>query len=153
MGSIELDRGTRWVFQRFLLCCPIVFMFTGFYRVLLGFLGFEWVRQRFDWVRMGSIELDRGTRWVFQRFLLCCPIVFMFTGFYRVLLGFLGFEWVRQRFDWVRMGSIEWDRDSVGVSKVSFVLPNQFYVHRAFEFYGFVCFFLFQTLVFFWNTR
>ena len=90
---------------------------------------------------MGSIELDRGTRWVFQRFLLCCPIVFMFTGFYRVLLGFLGFEWVRQRFDWVRMGSIEWDRDSVGVSKVSFVLPNQFYVHRAFEFYGFVCFF------------
>ena len=68
----------------------------------------------------------------------------------RVLLGF---EWVRQRFDWVRMGSIEWDRDSVGVSKVSFVLPNQFYVHRAFEFYGFVCFFLFQTLVFFWNTR
>ena len=80
------------MFQRFLLCCPIVFMFTGFYRVLLGFLGFEWVRQRFDWVRMGSIELDRGTRWVFSKVSFVLPNRFYV---YRVLPSFTGFPWVR----------------------------------------------------------
>ena len=65
---------------------------AGFPRVLLGFTGFCW---GFTWYRLGFIEFY----WVFTGFWCCkVPLVLPrstgllgFTGFYRVLLGFIEF--------------------------------------------------------------
>ena len=84
-------KGFFCVAQSF-LCLP---GFTEFYWVSLGSNGLDSVSTGLEWVQSSGTE----TRWVFQRFLLCCPISFMYTelssfmGLFVFFVPDFGFFW------------------------------------------------------------